>query len=258
MVLIANLAEAFEASVITSSSASLTVAVRVLRADGAIAPYTLLIEATGRTVKARESAPDRLPGACPNRHINLNGTFCTHWDTVHPLEIVDVESADRWWKQLLAYLRLQERAAYLRRWPGRAEWAHGDAAKHQWRVEVCASALNDDFYEAAKAGRLKIKQSKNAPNFLAVMDGKRRLYSVWKKERRVATLRQRCFCGSALALKSCANHADLGAELAFELLKWDKEEQRFWDSLRGQKCCGSLDNCPLADIRASSVTALQR
>src|SRR5262245_42531746 len=55
-------------------------------------------------VTAKEKPRKRLPGCCPERHINAGGTFCLNWEAGDPLEIVDSLSARQWWSLLTAFL----------------------------------------------------------------------------------------------------------------------------------------------------------
>ena len=124
-------APAYEASVLRRSGDQILVELRLRRADGRIVPYRLQIDARTVAVMAKEEMPDRLPAFCLERHINPDGNFCMNWQGADPLYVTDVPAAQRWWDTLLGYLRLQERAAKLGRWPNREAWAHGDAAEHQ-------------------------------------------------------------------------------------------------------------------------------
>lgn len=244
---IADGAEAHEASMLSKTDTTLAVVVRLRRADGEIIPYQLEVYAYKYGVKVKEIKPNRLPAGCPERHINSDGTFCTHWDRAMPLRITDSEAATLWWRQLLGYLKLQERAAYLREWPNRKTWAHGDqAAEHQRVAEETAEVLGGRFADALAVGRLKVKKSRaNGGAFLALHDGAQRLYSIWRASRRVATQRQYCVCGSGLTFIDCQDHAYQAVELIEALIGWEKEERLFWSFVNDQPCCGTLDNCPL-------------
>jgi len=226
-----------------STGDTLSVVVHLRRSSGKIVPYRLRIEASGSEPKVREDTPEHLPTFCPNRHINVGGYFCLSFSSEDPLPVRDARSAKAWWARLLKFLNLQETASALRRWPTTREWAHGDAARHQCRAELCAAALGPRFSEALDGRRLSAKPSGNT--FLRLRDGKTRLYSVWSGARRVATLRQACLCGSGRPIIACGDHAERAAELAFALLAWRKAEQEFWDAARAQTCCGTLRDCPL-------------
>lgn len=249
--LLGEQAEAHEACVLDTVGDTLSVLVRLRRASGKVVHYRLRIEASGPEPKVREEAPERLPAFCPNRHVNVGGYFCLSFSAADPLPVRDVSSAMAWWARLLKFLNLQESASTLRRWPTTREWAHGDAAKHQCRAELCAVVLGPRFAEALNQRRLSAKPTGN--NFVRLHDGKTRLYSVWSEARRVATLRQACPCGSGQPIITCGDHAERAAELPFALLAWRKAEQEFWDSARGQTCCGTLRDCPLRQSTALSA-----
>lgn len=249
--LIADQAEAHEASVISRSGNVLFVLVRLRRPSGKIVPYHLTIEVDDPEPDVRETTPTHLPAYCPNRHINGGGYFCLSFPEADPLPIADAGSAADWWKRLLKYLNLQEATSTLRRWPSTHEWAHGrNAALHQGRAERCAAALGPRFVELLGQRRLKAVLRGGAPTFLQLRDGSRRLYSVWVQEKRVATLRQPCLCGSGLPLAACADHAERAAELPLALEAWAREEKRFWDQNRERTCCGGLLQCPLRKAEA--------
>lgn len=243
--LVGGQAEAHEASVLGSTGNTLFVFVRLQRPSGRVVPYRLRIDADSPEPKVREETPERLPAFCPNRHINIGGYFCLSFASEDPLPVWDADSAEAWWAHLLKFLNLQETASALRRWPTTREWAHGDAAPHQCRAELCAAALGPQFTEALDRRRLTAKRSGGA--FIQVRDGKTRLYSVWSKEHRVATLRQACPCGSGLPIVACGDHAMRAAELPFALLAWTKAEREFWAYARTQTCCGTLRDCPLRE-----------
>lgn len=243
--LLADQAEAHEASVLNRSGDVLLVDVRLRRASGKVARYHLRIDAGNVEPEVREARPERLPTYCPNRHVNDEGVFCLSFPSEDPLPVVDGVSAAAWWARLLKYLSLQETTTRLRRWPSRHEWAHGVAAMYQQRAEVCATALGAQFVKALAQRRLTARRRGKGLGFLQVRDGARRLYAVWEEPRRVATLRQKCPCGSGRAIVACADHAARAAELPFALLAWEKAERRFWRFAQGRTCCGTLDDCPL-------------
>jgi hypothetical protein len=245
--LIENEAHAYGATIVCRSGARILVEVPLQRADGKNVFYALEIDASAGAVKVKEERPEHLPACCPERHINRDGTFCMGWHKVNPLDVTDIATAQRWWDTLLAYLRLQERAGKLGKWPNRGSWAHGNAVEHQHKAECCAVALGAKFVAILAAGHLHARSTlESSGHFLHLFDGKRRLYSVWKALHRVSTLRQRCFCGSGLTLHSCADHAMQAADLAVAVLLLEEEERRFWRSFEDETCCGSVTGCPLA------------
>lgn len=240
--LISDQAGVHGARVLEAVGDVVTLEVDIRRASGRTRPIRLLVDVGSAQPLVREVAPDRLPGFCPNRHIVNDGWFCMNYADEDPRPVRDAADAADWWARLLKFLSLQETASVLRRWPSRQEWAHGRAAAHQARAERCAARLGAALADALARRRL---QAVKGPHFIQVRDAERRLFSVWTDARRVATLRQRCVCGSGLALSACADHAQIAADLATALLDWERDERRFWQALRETPCCGSLDACPL-------------
>lgn len=257
--LIAQQAEAHGASVLTHKGNMLLVAVRLQRNSGKIIPYHLRIEVYGDHVIVREEKPLRLPTFCPNRHINPGGGFCLGYSEADPQRIDYEDGAAAWWRRVLKFLALQETARKLRRWPSTVEWAHGSAAIHQARAEAYARALGPRFVEALGRRRLQVRRQKRAPAFLTLNEGEKRLYSVWAKEGRVATLRQRCFCGSGKALADCSDHARAASGLVKAMVDWEDAERQFWKSVREQTCCGTMPDCPMkkntAPVAAAAMAA---
>ncbi len=254
--LIAELAAAHEASVVERDGGHLVVAVSLRRPDGRTTRYSLAVDARTIEPKVREKTPQNLPAFCPNRHINQDGSFCMSWRAADPNCVTDEASARKWWGLLLKFLRLQEVATQLRRWPNKRGWAHGAAAEAQRRAEICAMALGPAIEHALGAGRLRVIRSSRQPRFLRLEDGGRRLYAVWREAKRVATLRQRCFCGSGRPLRSCADHADRAAELVAALEAWKAGEHAFWSHLRGHTCCGTLSECSLKPSKSPGAQPL--
>lgn len=251
--LVAAQAEAHDASVVGSANDVLTVEVRLRRASGRRKIYRLTIDTRGRQPQVREAEPEHLPRFCPNRHLSDDGWFCLNYSEEDPHPVHDAESATAFWGRLLKYLALQETTTVLRRWPSTHEWAHGLAAGAQARAERAAVALGSAFNVALDRRRLKAVRQKASP-FVQLLDGQRRLYSVWVEPRRVATLRQLCPCGSGRALAGCADHADQAATLTFALMDWERQERRFWAYAKDRPCCGGLDVCPLKPAEAQNPT----
>lgn len=223
----------------------LVASLRLRRSGGTIVPFVLAIDARHAEPEVREQRPDRLPAFCPNRHINDGGNFCMDFSKVDGLPVVDSVTARAWWERLWKFLSLQVTAEQLRRWPNRLQWAHGDAASHQLRAETCADALGSKYSRALASDQLRVVPRPSRPSFVALHDETRRLYSVWVKPSRVATLRQPCVCGSGLPFRSCGDHAERAAELVVALQAWQQADREFWRHFAKRQCCGSLDVCPL-------------
>ena len=262
--LIAGLAHDYEAHVLQQHRGILLVALPLRLSDGRVVNYLLSIDARSPGVSVHEQAPVHLPAFCPDRHINRGGVFCMNWQAADPLFVTDQESAIRWWSTLLEYLRLQERARSRKRWPGRVEWAHGDAAFYQRIAETCSLALGPTISAALTARRLEVVRPKGQSTFLRLENAGVRLYSVWREGRRVVTLRQACFCGSGRPLIGCSDHAEKAVQLVFALEFWESTEREFWENAGDTPCCQTLTACPLrrpagvlpvVDQQARRVTA---
>jgi len=242
--LIADQAEAHEASVCSRSGDDILLDIQLRRPSGKTIHYRLRVTACSDRPSVREDPPNRLPIFCPNRHINIGGYFCLEFSRENALIVSTTDGAAKWWARLIKFLSLQETASVLKRWPTNNEWAHGDAAPHQAKAERCAAALGPRFETALARRRLHAKRGRNG--FIELHIEGRKLFSVHQAARRVATLRQLCFCGSGRVLVSCGDHAAQAAHMAFALLDWDADEQAFWKDVRALPCCGRMATCPLA------------
>lgn len=246
--LLASRAIEFGARIEHPFGSDLRVTITIQRADGKQSEYRLAISRDEDALNIRERAPRRLPIDCPERHLNDDGTFCMNWDQAEPIFIVDEVSTDAFWARLTQFLLQQERAVKKRRWPSRRVWAHGAAAEHQQRAEECAAVLGPKFSKALQRGALTVMKSRGSGGqFLRLlMDGKR-VYSVWKKEQRIATRRQRCICGNTrLPICDCADHEHRAVDLVFAIVAWREEEEQFWAANKARPCCGTIDGCPRA------------
>lgn len=224
--------------------------------SGAPGPRYLIQIATEDTwVTARELLPARLPAFCPERHINSNSSFCLFWAEEEPLEIVSAEAASTWWSKLLVFLRRQETAAKLGRWPGQEDVrAHGPvAARHQAAAERLAAELGPNFAGTHRAGRLTVSRHRHLgrSRLRLRLDG-RRFISIADQPWRLMTLRAGCKCDEAQrrprTLRSCGNHAAVLAEFVLALHGQAEAEKRFYDEIRAANltCCCTIEDCPLA------------
>ena len=227
-------------------------AVPVLMADGSTHDYEVVLGIKAERVSVREAGKRRLPAFCPMRHINHDGSFCLNWEGAESLDVRDAELAERWWGVLTQFLRLQERAKRLRRWPDRREWAHGSAARHQMKARVAAAALSPRFEADLSRGRITVRRSKGNSaegTALRLHVGDRRLLSVFEERERPATMRQACPCGVDVkprTIRRCRDHRARFVELTRALRDQESAEAAFWASWKGERCCGTMDDCPLA------------
>lgn len=250
--LIAQVAPDFGGTCVISVPQTATLDLPIRLVDGRTLPYKLHLRQDGEWIEARESTTHHLPGFCPERHINYDGTFCLFYAGANPLPVSDEPSARAWLETIYKYLKLQERARTLRRWPNGSAWAHGDAARHQLRAQKAASAISGKIANDLAVNQLGLKRRKSKERpILDVISGTVPLFSVWEKPQRVINQKRRCFCGlygrrRPKRIRRCHDHARQATELAFALRDREEAERQYWDSMHGKPCCGSCDSCPLS------------
>ncbi|WP_418901087.1 E2 domain-containing protein [Terripilifer ovatus] len=217
------------------------------RADGYRSNYELLATADGTAVAVGEvESARKFPKSCPERHINRNGTFCMYWPGSDDLRVTDRASAEKWWATLVKFLRLQERADRLKRWPSLEQWAHGAAATYQLQAIEAANRLGPPYSSAVLQNRLTVTDCKNSRR---VFLDRKWIYSVDVKRQSVVNKNARCICepvngARPKTMRTCADHADAAYVLALTLRLWDLEEQRFWLAQDSTACCQSMTTCP--------------
>lgn len=252
IVLLAGLASDFNAAILSQSAHDLVFRLPLPRADGFVRTYQISARSKLSMVSAKETAPTFLPSFCPERHINLDATFCMNWQEGDDLSVVDDQTAKRWWSTLVKFLLLQERAHRLRRWPSAKQRAHGNAAKYQQEAMVAAEQLGSDFSQDFEQGRISVVYRKiGGYPVLRLFRDDVWMYSVRLDLRRVIHLRQRCLCPKGRkrrpnVLRSCGNHAKAAADLAVAIYEQEKAEKAFWEAMRGKPCCRTMKYCPLA------------
>jgi hypothetical protein len=253
LALIAALLPDFGATELERVERRIRISLPIPLSDGRQPVFILDVNVIGSAATASEAVPTHLPGSCPDRHINPNGSFCLFWRAVDGIEINGPDNARDWLETLVRFLQLQFRAARLRRWPDGKGRAHGLAVIHQNRAEVAAMQLGEPYVTDMLEGRLTVSRKGGSAEGTAIRvlkDG-RRLFSVWERSRRVVSLRQRCLCPAGarprpIVLRSCGDHAIAAADLAMELSEMVVAERHFWKSVRGAPCCGTMSGCPLA------------
>jgi hypothetical protein len=202
-------------------------------------------------VSAREQTPERLPGCCPERHINRGGSFCMNWQDGDPFPVEDGRSARAWWALLWDFLTRQMTAAKLRRWPGPVR-AHGIAANHQDRAEQCAARLGGAL-TSQLARRLFVTRldQRRGRNRIELVVGEEVVNRINLPARTLANTAMPCPCAAgharAVPIRDCQTHARDLAELIDAVHHWRRGEEAYVEDLeaRGVRCCGSLDRCPL-------------
>ncbi|QHO77616.1 hypothetical protein ACH79_38235 [Bradyrhizobium sp. CCBAU 051011] len=217
--------------------------------------FRVRVEPAGDSVRVREERPTLLPSVCPERHISHDGSFCLYWPEMEPITTLETAGAEAWWRKLLVFLKRQQTASAQRRWPGRSDArAHGpEAARNQMVAEKAASELGPQFRCLLDEARLSSVRRKagGEPRLRLLLDG-RRLMTVKEQSLRLMTRRSRCKCDHAddlrLPICACGNHEEALKDLTIALQRWRKAESDFFQAYRvqGVKCCGTLDDCPLA------------
>lgn len=249
--LLADQAAGFGLTIRKKTGTRLEFEVPVQLPDGTAPMFQIRLKATGSKVTAFESGSARLPAFCPERHINPSGSFCLGWDEADDLNVIDAQSAQAFVAKLVKFLKLQLRAQRKRAWPDKRAWAHGDAAQFQREAIQAAAILGADFADAAKRGALTVKKRGNGVlgPALQVSLNHRWVYSVWERDKRVLNLRRPCFVQTPhkkpTVIRECKAHREAAVRLAFALRDWEREEEKFWQRLKGTKCCGTVDHCPL-------------
>jgi len=224
--------------------------------SGAPSPtYRLRVDVVGDYAMVRELLPTLLPAYCPERHINIDGIFCLYWGEVEPVSISETEGAETWWMKVLIFLKRQQVASALLRWPAKAEArAHGpDAALQQMIAENAALKLGPQFRTLLSDFRLTSVRSKTGaePRLRLMLDGKR-MVSVRERSRQLMTKRLRCKCDCADELRlptcACSDHEKALTDITFALERLAKAEKEFFRSYAnsGRVCCGTMEDCPLA------------
>lgn len=179
-------------------------------------PVALTIH-TGTKLFAREThRGSHFPDACPERHINSDGSFCLGLEGY----TADAESAPRFWEALRAFLLCQEFARARRLWPTGRWLSHGrEAASAQLEAEAAAAAcgLGERYRRALefRSGRLAGDLSCTAQRIATATDS----------PRRSALLR-------LLHAETTRRRAE--ADFARDLLAW------------GFRCCGTMEHCAVA------------
>lgn len=250
--LLTQMAPDFGGTCVQSSDQAATLKLPVQLVDGRTIQYALELQDLDGEISVREQVSEHLPKFCPERHINLGGTFCLNYSPVQSLRIEGEASARVWMETLYKFLKLQERAKVLRKWPNNRVWAHGYAAHHQMRVQAAVNVLGDKLVQAQSSRTLTVRRrSSKGRGLLELFNDGECLYRVWEATKTVVNQRRRCLCDISgrrrpKAFRKCSDHGAQAAELVLALYQWDQEEKRYWDTMQDEQCCGTCDDCPLA------------
>lgn len=251
--LITLVAPDFGATCSTSSDNEASLQLPIKLVDGRTLLYDLHLQQASARVSVQERIPHHLPGFCPERHINSDGTFCLYYEASNPVLVTDEVSAREWVGTVYKFLKLQERARVRRKWPSRSAWAHGQAAHYQIHAQVAAQALGPKFLDALSRGALTLRaRISKGRNILELLLDGTLIYSVWEEPERVINQRRRCFCNQAgrrgpRRIGRCHDHAKQAVNLALALRNWEVAENEYWESMQRRPCCDTCDKCPLKE-----------
>ena len=184
--------------------------------DGDVEIFSLEVAARGANAVDVHEQPSsrRLPSACPERHINSDGSFCLGPKYA---SIETVGSAEKWWSDLAGFLELQLRADETGSWPAACAWPHGDAAAAQEELEAARRSLPRRVARALEGARVR-------------HDG------------RLFGRRLRCPCGKKRQVRRCHEKAILSViSFAAEVVR---REEAFWKTW-SRPCCRTMKSCPL-------------
>lgn len=232
------------------SSSELLLQIEIADMGGRRTAYRLQLTCNGNRLNVREEPGHRLlPVFCPDRHIIDDGYFCMYWEEDRSFAVVDDSSASIWLCILEKFLRLQQRAGYLRRWPSREVWAHGvSAARHQQQAEAVAAKLDSNWPSLVLERDMRAVLEPG--DAIRVYAGPDQLFSTWKSPNRFTTDRKHRvfameFVGKHSRQLVSKRRAKLLRELAWNLLNWNFAEERYWDAQKDRECCGTMDTCQL-------------
>jgi hypothetical protein len=253
LALLAACASEFDIRVPDTEVGPIPITVDLIRPSGASVRYSLELDIAGDSeVRAREGPSRRLPGRCPERHISEDGWFCTHWAEGDPHPVLDLDAARGWWSLLLSYLERQETASRLRKWPGPTR-AHGDAARYQFRAEQIATGFGTAFARDIRNGVFKVVvDRKRGRRRIELLRLGKRINRISLPSGALVNPRFPCPCDSAdprpATIEECGVHGRELAQFIDALYRWRALESRFIRNLRDrrEKCCGTLDICPMA------------
>lgn len=198
----------------------------------------LILRPDGDRIAVSEPVPGtRLPGRCAERHIQMDRTFCLGLDA---LGAGSIDEARIWWAHLEQWLQLQSLAHETGLWPGAHALDHGHAGAWQQAAQRLADELGfSEEYRRAHAGlpswitdpATRIAKDDGSPingraacpRGCAKTRGRRRKLVLWGE---------------------CERRAAIARLVAMEIHRRRALDQ-YWESERGQSCCGTMINCPL-------------
>jgi hypothetical protein len=198
-----------------------------------------------RSIAVKEETTNFLPRFCPERHINSDRTFCVGLRAGQI--VLDPHAISSWWKKLEGFIALQQTAHETRKWNPRAAMRHGDAGDLQLQGEEISRSLGCEgaFSQALHFHRGPLHRAKQL---------------VREKSDLLVNGRKECPCGR----KSKSGRPNLRKEcwkndldcLAKILAKIDIAEKKFWENHQDKTCCGTMESCPLRDMRNQPSSAM--
>lgn len=198
--------------------------------------YKLSIRRQGKALEVSEDIPGTgLPHACPTRHINKDGTFCIGLDAGQNIETV--EDANHWWNSLGHFLQVQQFSEKRGYWPSHLGLSHGEAARHQLKLEALADSLG-----WKKEVLESIQYSKGwLSGKLPEIGRDQKLANEW-----LSCPRGCQEAGKPIQIRQCLYRQEVTAMVNHELQR-RKSEREYLQGLlsSGFRCCQSLPRCPL-------------
>lgn len=191
-----------------------------------------------------------LPGACPERHINADGSFCLGLDKeTYPTA---PHRASVWWELLHNFLKLQHAASRSKSWPPRQALSHGNAGAHQLKAIEAAKQLGiEEQYLQMLEGEpswISNRYLRAQKGGSRLCNGKRPCPKGCKRKNGAPVLRRAC------------DKRELIAALILHERRRRKAEADFWKDWigSGRVCCGTMRNCPLATLAETRPNQLLR
>lgn len=214
-----------------------------------IKSYELLIQSYGDVVTVRENnLGQSLPEACPERHINPDGSFCLG------LAVGSITSnnlATEWWSKLAKFLECQQKADKYGYWPPGLSLSHGDAAQQQLEMETLAANVDGLLEEVTHA--ISYKDNWLAGELPSERYNNRRGTGMFVNQ--LSPCPRGCKKSGKEVLRRNCPHK----KIIFELVELEKKrrlnEAEVFSSLTkaGKKCCGSMKSCPLNDAHGCHI-----
>lgn len=199
----------------------------MVKHDGEPMSFALILSSVwddGPRLVVREGTEDaKLPYACPERHINRDGTFCLGRGEGFVRSPNISAEAEGWWGNLGGYLGHQIISASARSWPHGYSWRHGGAAEIEELLENYEARLPSAVVDVGRAAVRGVRPpSKRHP----------------------------CPCGSKRRFDRC-HFVDVGRvlDLYTRMLLAEREYICAWD----RPCCGTMKNCPVRRLARANA-----